>query len=95
MKKTSILINTSRGGVINQDHLVTALSTGEIFGAGLDVMTPEPLPPSHPLTTLPNCTLIPHLGSATLQTREMMGVMTAENIIAALEGREMPAQLHT
>ena len=41
--------------------------TGEIFGAGLDVMTPEPLPPGHPLTTLPNCTLIPHLGSATLQ----------------------------
>jgi len=95
MKKSSILINTSRGGVINQDHLHQALSTGEIFGAGLDVMTPEPLPPGHPLTTLPNCTLIPHLGSATLQTREMMGVMTAENIIAALEGREMPAQLHT
>jgi len=94
MKKSSILINSSRGGVVNQDDLVEALKENEIFAAGLDVMTPEPLPTCHPLVGLPNCTLIPHLGSATIQTRTEMAVMTAGNIIAGLTGQKMPAQLH-
>ena len=93
MKKNSILINTSRGGIINQEDLVEALKNKEIFAAGLDVMTPEPLPTSHPLTTLDKCVLIPHLWSATIQTRTTMAKMTVENITAGLAGTTMPAQL--
>lgn len=93
MKKTSILVNTSRGGIINQAHLYTALKEGEIAGAGLDVMTPEPLPVSDPLTELENCVLIPHLGSATLQTRNKMVEMTVENILFGFSGGVMPAEL--
>jgi len=93
MKKNSILINTSRGGIINQEDLVEALKNKEIFAAGLDVMTPEPLPTSHPLTTLDNCVLIPHLGSASIQTRTTMAKMTVANITAGLAGTTMPAQL--
>jgi glyoxylate/hydroxypyruvate reductase len=92
MKKSSILINPSRGAVINQDHLVSALKDGSIFGAGLDVMTPEPLPTDHPLISLPNCTMVPHLGSATIETRALMGVMTVENITGVLENTKMPAE---
>merc|ERR1712083_187781 len=93
MKKTAILINTSRGGIIDQEDLVEALEQKEIFAAGLDVMTPEPLPTSHPLTSLNNCVLIPHLGSATIQTRTTMAKMTVKNIMAGLAGTAMPGQL--
>jgi len=93
MKSSSILVNTSRGGIINQDDLVEALKNKTIFAAGLDVMTPEPLPTSHPLTSLENCVLIPHLGSATIQTRTVMAKMTVENILAGLAEKTMPAQL--
>merc|ERR1711971_1154480 len=82
MKRSSILINTSRGGIINQDDLVSALNERKIFAAGLDVMTPEPLPTDHPLAQLDNCVLAPHLGSATLQTRGKMMVMTVDNILS-------------
>merc|ERR1711971_538317 len=57
-KSSSILINTSRGGIINQGDLVSALKEGKIFAAGLDVMTPEPLPTDHPLAQLDNCVLV-------------------------------------
>jgi len=93
MKKTAVLINVSRGGIINQEDLYEALSKGEIYAAGLDVMEPEPLPKDHPLTTLNNCVLFPHLGSAEIDTRAVMGQMAAENIIQAIEGDPMPAQL--
>ncbi|XP_045613407.1 glyoxylate reductase/hydroxypyruvate reductase isoform X5 [Procambarus clarkii] len=93
MKSSAIIVNTSRGGVINQDALIKALKTNKIRAAGLDVMVPEPLPPDHELTTLPNCTLIPHIGSAETTTREAMANLTASNIIAGLEGRPMPACL--
>jgi len=93
MKETSVLINTSRGGIINQDDLVTALREGSIFAAGLDVMTPEPLPTDHPLAALDNCVLAPHLGSATLQTRARMMAMTVDNLLAGLRGGQMPAQV--
>ncbi|ROT75986.1 hypothetical protein C7M84_005443 [Penaeus vannamei] len=93
MKKSAIIVNTSRGGVIKQDALITALKTGQIRAAGLDVMTPEPLPPDHELTKLPNCTLIPHIGSAETTTREGMATLTASNIIAGLEDQPMPARL--
>ncbi|CAL4125411.1 unnamed protein product, partial [Meganyctiphanes norvegica] len=81
------------GGVIDQDALIAALKSGQIRAAGLDVMTPEPLPTDHELTKLPNCTIIPHIGSAETSTREGMAMLTAENIIAGLEGRPMPANL--
>ena len=93
MKKSSILINTSRGGIIDQDDLVEALKAGDIYAAGLDVMTPEPLPVDHPLTKLDNCVLIPHLGSATIQTRNKMVEMTVENIIYGFERGVMLAEL--
>jgi len=93
MKSNSVLINISRGAIVDQEALVTALKTGQIAAAGLDVMTPEPLPADHELTKLKNCVLIPHIGSATIQTRTTMATMTARNIISALEGSEMPARL--
>lgn len=92
MKKNAVLINISRGLVIDQDALVEALLNGEIFAAGLDVMTPEPLPTNSKLLTLDNCVLMPHLGSATERTRDLMAKITAENIIAGLTNEKMPYQ---
>ncbi|XP_055309749.1 glyoxylate reductase/hydroxypyruvate reductase-like isoform X2 [Sitodiplosis mosellana] len=89
MKSTSVFINVSRGGVVVQDDLVEALKNGTIFSAGLDVMTPEPLPPDHILTKLPNCVLVPHLGTATLRTENDMSCIGAQNILNVLEGKAM------
>eukprot|EP01135_Chromosphaera_perkinsii_P004999 Nk52_evm8s309 gene=Nk52_evmTU8s309 len=88
MKSSAILINSSRGGVLNQDDLYEALTSGEIGAAGLDVTTPEPLPPTHKLVGLPNCTIFPHIGSATMKTREAMAMRMAENMVAFAEGKE-------
>lgn len=85
MKKTAIVINTARGEVIDQDALYEALKNNEIFSAGLDVTHPEPLVPSHPLYTLPNVIILPHIGSATYEARRAMSIMSAENIIKAFE----------
>uniref|UniRef100_A0A9J8CDV3 Glyoxylate reductase/hydroxypyruvate reductase n=1 Tax=Cyprinus carpio carpio TaxID=630221 RepID=A0A9J8CDV3_CYPCA len=93
MKKTSIFINTSRGAVVNQEDLFEALSSGQIAAAGLDVTTPEPLPTSHPLLTLKNCVVLPHIGSATYSTRGVMSALTANNLLAGLTGSEMPSEL--
>lgn len=86
MKKSAILINTSRGGVVDQDALYTALVQGEIAAVGLDVTSPEPLSPNHPLLTLPNCVILPHIGSASIATRTQMAMMAAENVIAGAQG---------
>ncbi|RZC42397.1 glyoxylate reductase/hydroxypyruvate reductase [Asbolus verrucosus] len=93
MKKSAVFINTSRGAVVDQDALVRALTNDEIWGAGLDVMTPEPLPLDHPLFKLKNCVILPHIGSACIATRNEMALLTAGNILAALEGKKMPAEL--
>lgn len=93
MKRSAILVNTSRGGVVDQEALAAALGAGELLAAGLDVMTPEPLPTDHPLVQLPNCVLTPHLGSATLQTRGRMMEITVGNLLAGLQDQAMPAQL--
>ncbi|XP_067313407.1 glyoxylate reductase/hydroxypyruvate reductase isoform X1 [Pseudorasbora parva] len=93
MKKTSIFINTSRGSVVNQEDLYEALSSGQIAAAGLDVTTPEPLPTDHPLLTLKNCVVLPHIGSATYSTRGVMSALTANNMLAGLTGSEMPSEL--
>jgi lactate dehydrogenase-like 2-hydroxyacid dehydrogenase len=90
MKPSAILINTSRGGVVNQDALYDALANGVIAAAGLDVTTPEPLPPTDKLLTLPNCVVLPHIASASVATRTRMGMIAAENLIAGIYGRAMP-----
>ncbi len=93
MKTTAVLINTSRGGVVDQDALYQALVQGEIAAAGLDVTDPEPLPADHPLVSLENCVILPHIGSATIATRTKMAVMTTENLLAGVEGRPLPNQV--
>jgi len=90
MKKSAIFINTSRGGLVNQDDLYEALKEGVISAAGLDVTTPEPLPTAHKLFTLPNCVVLPHIGSATLGTRTEMAMMAARNLVAGVTGKEVP-----
>ncbi|XP_053321799.1 glyoxylate reductase/hydroxypyruvate reductase-like [Spea bombifrons] len=93
MKKTAIFINTSRGSVVNQDDLYNALASGQIAAAGLDVTTPEPLPPTHPLLSLKNCVILPHIGSATYDTRNAMSVLTVNNLLKGLTGEPMPCEL--
>ena len=93
MKKSAIFVNTSRGGVVQQDDLYEALKSGEIRAAGLDVTVPEPLPTDHPLLSLKNCVVLPHIGSATDDTRSAMSELTARNILAVLNGQPMPAQV--
>ncbi|XP_024139992.1 glyoxylate reductase/hydroxypyruvate reductase [Oryzias melastigma] len=93
MKKTSIFINSSRGAVVNQEDLYEALSSGQIAAAGLDVTTPEPLPTNHPLLTLKNCVVLPHIGSATYSTRGIMSALAAQNLLGGLQGSDMPSEL--
>jgi glyoxylate reductase len=90
MKPTALLVNTSRGGVVDQDALREALFEGRIGGAALDVTEPEPLPADHPLLDAPNLLVVPHIGSATVRTRARMAEMAVENLLAALAGRPMP-----
>lgn len=90
MKDTAILVNTARGGVVDQDALVEALRAGAIGGAALDVTVPEPLPLDHPLYGFPNVVITPHIGSASYATRARMAEMAAGNIIAVLAGEEPP-----
>lgn len=92
MKASAIFINTTRGGIVDHEALVNALKNKIIAAAGLDVMTPEPLPKDHPLANLDNCVLTPHIGSATFETRDEMSIITAKNILAALDGEKMPAE---
>ncbi|CAG9838704.1 unnamed protein product [Diabrotica balteata] len=89
MKKTAVFVNVSRGQVVDQPALIDALKNGTIFAAGLDVMTPEPLPPDNELLKLPNVVLAPHVGSATINTRDAMSNLTAQNILRGLRGEEM------
>jgi glyoxylate reductase len=90
MKPSAFLINTARGGVVDQTALRLALLAGEIAGAALDVTDPEPLPADDPLLEAPNLIVVPHVGSATVRTRERMAEMTVENLLAALAGHPMP-----
>lgn len=89
MKPTSVLVNVARGPIVDQEALYDALKENKIFAAGLDVTTPEPLPADHPLLTLPNCVIIPHLGSATVRTCNDMATVAAINILAGLAGEPM------
>jgi len=90
MKPTAVLVNTSRGPVVDQQALFNALSAKRIFAAALDVTVPEPLPVNHPLLSLENCIILPHIASASWQSRQRMSRMAAENLIAGLKGEKLP-----
>jgi glyoxylate reductase len=87
MKPKAILINTARGGVVDQDALVAALQSGAIAAAGLDVTDPEPLEVGHPLMRLDNVVLAPHIASASYETRSQMAMMAVTNCLDALDGK--------
>lgn len=93
MKPTAVIVNSSRGPVIDEAALADALETGEIFAAGLDVFENEP-EVNEKLLGLENVVVIPHLGSATVDTRDAMGALAVENVFAALEGRRPPTLLN-
>lgn len=86
MKPSAILINASRGQTVDESALIDALRTGAIRGAGLDVFEQEPLPPDSSLLSLPNVVALPHIGSATFETRHAMALTAARNLIDALAG---------
>jgi len=90
MKAGAILVNTSRGGVVDQSALYDALKSGQLAAAGIDVTDPEPLPMDSPLLTLENLVITPHIASASRATRERMAVMAAENILAGLKSKKLP-----
>ncbi|KIL14322.1 MULTISPECIES: 2-hydroxyacid dehydrogenase [Bacillus] len=85
MKNSAYFINVSRGQTVDEDALYEAVTTGKIAGAGLDVFREEPVSPSHPLTTLRNVTVLPHIGSASVETRKTMMRLCAENIALVLQ----------
>ncbi|WP_298824068.1 D-glycerate dehydrogenase [uncultured Planococcus sp.] len=89
MKETACLINVARGGIVDEMALYEALKENKIWGAGLDVFEQEPVPLDHPLLTLPNVTVLPHIGSATVQTRLEMMALNAEAIKACLENKSV------
>ncbi|MBA2266270.1 MAG: D-glycerate dehydrogenase [Chloroflexi bacterium] len=94
MKPTAVLVNTSRGPVVDAGALETALRDGEIFAAGLDVTDPEPLPVDHPLVAMPNCVVVPHIASATRVTRDRMAAMAAANLLAGMRGERLPTPIN-
>jgi glyoxylate reductase len=94
MKPSAILINTARGSVIDEEALIVALKENWIAGAGLDVYEKEPLDPKNPLLALDNVVIIPHMGSATTQTRSAMSELAARNLLAVLLGTPPPSWLN-
>jgi glyoxylate reductase len=89
MKPTATLVNVARGAVVDKDALTEALAARRLFAAALDVTDPEPLPRDHPLLTLDNVIITPHLGSATEETRRRMAEISVENLFAGLEGKPL------
>jgi phosphoglycerate dehydrogenase-like enzyme len=90
MKPNAVLVNTARGGVLDQDALHVALKNKQIFAAALDVTDPEPLPLDSPLLRLENCVIAPHIASASEQARDDMAFLAAKNLIAGVSGERLP-----
>lgn len=93
MKRTGILINIARGPVVDTEALSEALRNGVLAAAALDVTDPEPLPRDHPLLAMSNVTIVPHLGSATIQTRRKMAELSVKNLLAGLAGEPLLHQV--
>ncbi len=93
MKPTAVLVNSARGPIVDLVALEAALRDGEIAHAALDVTDPEPIDPDHPLLTLPNVTVVPHIGSASVRTRNQMAEIAAANLLAGLRGAALPHQV--
>jgi glyoxylate reductase len=89
MKQGAVLVNTARGGVVDQDALIEAVRSGHLAGAGLDVTNPEPLPPDHPLFHQERIIVVPHMGSSTIRTRTRMADLAVDNLLAGLRGEPM------
>lgn len=90
MKPTATLVNIARGPLVDPDALFRALRSGSIGAAALDVTEPEPIPVDHELLALPNCLVIPHLGSASRGTRLAMATRAVENLLAGVAGKPVP-----
>lgn len=90
MKPSAVFVNTARGPLVDQSALAEALRRGTIFAAGLDVTDPEPLPPDHELYSRPNCLIVPHVASATVETRNAMARLCANNLLAGVKGDPLP-----
>jgi glyoxylate reductase len=90
MKPSAVLVNTARGGVVDPVALYEALSTGAVGAAALDVTEPEPIPMDDPLLRLPNCLIVPHIGSATHTARNKMAELSARNVLAGVMGQRLP-----
>lgn len=90
MKPDAIFINTARGSIHNEPDLQMALEQRMIWGAGLDVTDPEPMHKNSPLLMMPNVAVLPHIGSATQETRSKMVALVVDNVLAGLEGRRLP-----
>jgi len=93
MKPTATFVNAARGAVCDTGALLRALERKQIAGAALDVTDPEPLPPDHPLYARDDIVIVPHVGSATIETRTRMAMLAAENLIAYLDRKPLPTQV--
>jgi glyoxylate reductase len=90
MKAGAVLVNTARGGIVDEEALAGALRRGDLYAAGIDVFEREPVAPDNPLLGLTNVVLAPHIGSATVRTRARMADLAVDNALAALAGEPMP-----
>ncbi|HET7830803.1 MAG TPA: D-glycerate dehydrogenase [Candidatus Limnocylindrales bacterium] len=94
MRPTAVLVNTARGPVVDTEALVDALRNGTIRAAALDVTDPEPLPADHPLVAMDSCIVVPHIASASLDTRGAMASMAAANLLAGVRGERLPTPVN-